>query len=191
MSIMEDLVSALDRHSRELRKLQRFTPTPSRLPLFVQTATVTVANTVTQTTLLGAGVGSATLPANRLVAGSTIMMEAWGYHSTDASPPTLRIRMKIGTNSVGNIITHIGATTTDLWHMRGIITCRTVGATGTVFAQAFTLLEESQEFWEQVTTAVLTVDTTGTLALDVTAEWSIAEATATISCTNALIELIN
>jgi hypothetical protein len=62
--------------------------------LFSSTATVTVAATTVETSIIGSGSGSLTLPANYLTAGKTIRFSLRGLYST----PTL---------SVGNILVKI------------------------------------------------------------------------------------
>lgn len=55
-------------------------------PVWVQTATATVVNTVAETTLLAAGNGNLTLPANFLTVGKTLKFTAMGIHSASGNP---------------------------------------------------------------------------------------------------------
>lgn len=164
---------------------------------FVATASATVANTASETTLLGAGAGSLTLAANSFTAGSSLIVEAWGYLSTAAAVPTLRLRFKLGSTVILDTTVKrlmlVGALTDALWRFRGRIVCRTTGATGTVFAQGeFSYKEPITGRWhtfECVSTSATTVDTTGTLAADLMATWGTASASNTITCSNFSMEV--
>jgi len=103
--------------------------------LFTQTATGTVANTTTETALTSTGVGSLTLPAAYFIAGKTLKLEARGIHSA-VSSPTLRIKVKLGST----VVLDTTAITTkndtnEAIIIEAMITCRTTGASGTIFAQ--------------------------------------------------------
>lgn len=164
--------------------------------VFVSTASATVAGTSTETSVIGAGSGTTTLPANFFVAGKTIRMVASGYHGTAASAATLNIRAKLGATTIvatgdqtpGNSIADRA------WRLTVLITCRTVGATGTVIANGiFERLEGAAGApvgWGMITTSAITVDTTGTLAANITADWGGTDAADTITCTNFNLEVL-
>src|SRR5207247_672231 len=57
------------------------------IALFTGTQTVTVANTVTETSLMPTGQGSLTLPAAYLTAGKTVRFRCKGFWSTKAVGP--------------------------------------------------------------------------------------------------------
>jgi hypothetical protein len=63
--------------------------------LFSQTADKTVANTTTPTGLFGTGVGSLTLPAGLLAAGSVIRITMTGHYSTTGTP-TFTLAVNLG-----------------------------------------------------------------------------------------------
>jgi len=170
--------------------------------LFTQTATVTDSNNAAEVTLTGAGTGSLTLPVNFLTAGRTLRITAAGTVGTQAVPVTLNMRLKLG----GTTILSTGdqtpgaSVTARAWSIQAVITCRTTGATGTVFGQSqggFLHMETAGATgtpteWEMTATATSTVDTTGTLAVDLTADWAAGVAAAdTISCTNLILEALN
>ncbi|MDD1678678.1 MAG: hypothetical protein LUO93_05790 [Methanomicrobiales archaeon] len=156
---------------------------------FAQTQTVTVANTVTETTVCGTGVGTLILPANFLQSGTSIKLSLLGYHSA-VSNPTLRWRVKLG----GTIILDTGAvatrnSTNETIEIRGFITCRTTGVSGTINAQGFyTESGAGADVYGMVNTADITVDTTGTLAFDITAEWGTASPSNTLSASIIMID---
>lgn len=161
--------------------------------IFTQTATGTVANTTTETSLDSTGVGTKTLPANFFVAGKTLRVTGWGVHSAVVVLPTIRIKVKFGstvildTTAVNDL-----ADTNGVFKIEGYITCRTTGATGTVFAEGV-----YQEFgltpgtFQMANTATVTIDTTTTQAITVTCTWGTASASNTISLTNFTLEVIN
>lgn len=155
--------------------------------IFIQTASVAVNNTTTETTLIGAGVGTLTLPADFLVAGKTIRVTARGFGNRVSGSLTLKV--KFGST----VLTSTGAQTptmgSDGYEVITDIICRTTGASGTVFAQGYTHVETST--FDMVNTATVTVDTTGTLAVDVTAQWTIASIANIITQSNLIVEVLN
>lgn len=172
--------------------------------LFTQTADATVTNTTTETTLLSANLGTKTLPANALVAGKTIRVKAWGYLSQDPldmGGTTLNWKIKLGSTVILATGTYAFGTsplTDELWELEGLITCRTTGASGTVHAQGRVIgelapggLGSSFDFILMKNTSTVTVDTTASQAIDITATWDIALTSATVTCTNVSIEVLN
>lgn len=133
-------------------------------PQFVQTQDVTV--TATEGSLLGAGVGSLTLAANTFSAGKTIHVEIWG---TTADPfsaaPTRVYKLFLGGTAVysGSIVAQANSTFVHYIN----VTCRSAGAMGSFISGGSLILNDG------TTTAVIssgTVNTTGTLAIDVTTD---------------------
>ena len=166
--------------------------------VFTSTASATVANTTTETTLIGSGVGSLTLATNRLAAGKTLRIRARGYWGTDAAVAgTMRWRVKLGSTTVldTGAITPAIAITNLFWQLDAEIVCRTTGGSGTVFAQGYTDRQEVAEAAllavTMVNTATTTINTTVTQAIDVTFEWGTADAENTITCSNVTIEILN
>lgn len=164
---------------------------------FTQTNTVTVGNTTTETSLLGTGVGTKTLPANFLIAGKSVRVKISGIFSTTASPGNLTFTAKLGATTIGTAtITNLLANTTD-GAFDGTIefTCRTTGGSGTImtngkvsydigtFVQGAAALNN--------TGATTTIDTTTSKAIDITVTWQTANASNTISNTTCFIETLN
>jgi hypothetical protein len=163
--------------------------------LFAQTATATVANTVTQTTLVSTGVGSVTLPADYLVAGKTLRVRASGFLS-DTGTPNLTMRVKFGTTVIASTgaVALNGTISNNVWLLECDITCRAAGASGTVFGQGKFFFDNSAQTGKtegMVNTATVTIDTTAAQAISVTAEWDAASASNTISATNLTVEAVN
>lgn len=168
--------------------------------IFTQTASVTVNNTATERTLIGAGIGTLTLPANALAIGKTIRIMASGYYSfigTLAQTLTFRIRLggiagtivlATGVNPAAAIIANRS------WRIDAEITCRTLGALGTVFSQGMVTLSTTAVLgtvWDMMTAITSAINTTVAQAIVVTADWNGAVAGDTITCTNLTVELLN
>lgn len=172
--------------------------------IFSQTADATVANTGTETTLIGTGVGTVTLPADVLFgssgsAGRTLRITARGIYGTDAiTPGNLNLRVKLGATTIcttGNVAA-TAALTNRFWELTAYITCRTQGAAGTVlgnggFLHDDALATSELRIWQMINTGTTTIDTTASLAIDVTADWDTADAQNTITCQVLVVEILN
>lgn len=148
----------------------------SALRQFAQTASVTVANTGSETTITGAGQGTLTLPANRLVAGTTIRVSQRGYLSSKAAAAgTLNRKAKLGGSEVCSTgaVAVVDNLSNVMVEMIVEIVCRTVGVTGTVVASGKLLINGT--VYGMVKTTTTTIDTTGTLAIDLTDTWGTAD----------------
>lgn len=163
--------------------------------LFTGTANANVVNTVTETTLIGSGIGSLALPANFFVIGKTIRFTLKGGIETSGTP-TLRIRIKLGSTTIlDTTATTLAAITgTQLFEINGELTCRTTGASGTImgegrfnyFMTATTMTPVSMYLGTAVT-----VDTTAAQTLDITAEWGTAAAANAIRHRISVFEVLN
>lgn len=160
--------------------------------LFTQTASATVGNTTSETTLVSTGTGTATLPAGFWIVGKTVRLTAAGYWSQTASSPTRTIKIYNGATAVINTaISPFGSSvTSESWRVDALITCRTTGATGTVYAQGVIYLSGNATYG-LVTTATVTIDTTASAALDVKWTWGTADVSNTITATNLSVEALN
>ena len=162
--------------------------------LYVGTATVTVANSTTETSLLGTGVGSATLPANFAVVGRTIRVRSHGFIS-DTATPSSTIKIKLGAMT---LVTSTGTLPSGLSNaevtFEFVFTFRSIGSSGTVIGQGISRITSgafvSSASRALVMTAPATIDTTVANAMDVTYQWGTASASNTISMTNPIIEVI-
>lgn len=157
---------------------------------FTQTASVTVANTITETTLTGSGIGSLTLNANYLTVGKSIRIRASGFHSA-VSNPNIRIRVKFGSTTILDTTSVSSRNSTNGgWTIDAVIACRTTGVSGTVIGQG-QYTETGGNVHQMVNTTTTTVNTTTSQAITVTAEWGTASASNTITCTNLEVEALN
>lgn len=165
--------------------------------MFTQTSSVTVANTVTATTLIGSGVGIVTLPANYLVVGKSFELHATGIFSAAAIPPTLQLKVLLG----GATFLDTGAQTTvsnfsnKLFELNSTCTTRATGVSGNLFCQGkFVGYDPSLgtfDVWPMVTATTTTLNTTASQAISVTAQWGTASASSTITVTNLSVNLLN
>lgn len=159
--------------------------------LFTQTASKTVADTDVETTLLSSGVGSLTLPANFLKVGTVLRVYLCGFHSS-TSNPTATIKVKFGSTEISSGSDSSGNGTAKAFHIRCSITCRSVGASGSVVACGeYVELHNNGSSISLLGTAAVTVDTTTEQTLDLTFKWSAAAAGNTITCVNAVVEALN
>lgn len=170
---------------------------PYRTLLFAQTATSTVANTTTETSLFSTGVGSATIAAALLIPGKTISVIGGGIFSTTITPGNLTIKVKMGgvTIATGTITNLVGSQTNDPFEIGCQIVCYTNGATGTVMVngnmnyQSGTLQRGFVAL--NNTGATTTINTTTSNLIDISATWATANASNSISMTTCNVEITN
>lgn len=159
--------------------------------LFTATADATNNAVATDTTLVGSGVGSLTTSASYFGAGTSLLLIAKGTVSTAITPDNLTVKIKAGSVVIASAsgLSLTGALSGSNWELLALVTCRTVGATGTfkcnalfaVTGSALTPLEA------KIVDSGNTVDTTGTLAWNLTAAWASTTAGDTITCTNFIM----
>lgn len=168
--------------------------------IFTQTADATVTNTVTETSIVGAGVGyGLTLPANFFIIGKTIRLRIGGIYTTPAiATPSVVVKIKYGTTVLATVTTSSllsGATALE-FDGEIDITCRTTGATGTVSMHGD--IEYATGVAGTIAVDALnnagatkTIDTTAASLLDVTIAWDTATATRAVTSTVCTVEVIN
>lgn len=158
--------------------------------IFSQVVDVTVANTVVETSILGSGRGSKTIPADTLDVGTIIRLTLYGYFS-DTGTPTLDVIVSLGGTEVCStgVVTLLSGIDQLGWSLNVDIVCRSTGGTGTVVAAGiFEYNDDSGHRMTKVTTT--TIDTTAALLVDVTKTWGAAAAGNTSTCQMATIELL-
>lgn len=165
-------------------------------PLFVQTATATAVTSSTETTVLASGVGSLTIPTNWFTANGTVLdVRFSGKYSTGAVPGTLQLKLKFGATVVAQTVafTPIVSVTDGLYTGFIRLVARTVGASGTIFVADGLLTTGSTITPGEIIVSnptlgtAVTVDTTATQVVDLTATWGTA---ATNSITGYTFELV-
>ncbi len=162
--------------------------------IFTQTANTSVSATTTETTLLGSGVGTLTLPANFWVPSKTIKIKVTCSDiDTDATPGTWTIRGKYGSTT---IVSHAGTPTASQTNGTGdteiILTCRTAGASGTIAGYIKTTYGYTGvSTFMGTTTSTTTVNTTASGAIGVTMQFGNSNAGNNITSLISIVEVIN
>jgi hypothetical protein len=158
--------------------------------LFTQTANQNVSNTLVETTLLGTGVGSKTLPANFFSVGKTLRLIVRGFFSRTSG--NITIRFKIGaTTIVATATVTSGAGSNNGFQIIVDCTCRTIGAVGTMIAQGYAQNMNNGNVIEMVSTATVVIDTTISNVVDETIQFSTANVGNTFTSTNSTLEVLN
>lgn len=145
---------------------------------WVQTQTVTVTNTAGPTTLVGTGTGSNVLATNYFTAGHGIRVTSRGYYTTGVYTGSFTFKIDLVDSSstrvnMATVQIAPGSSRTDAgWGLVTEVTCRTTGASGTVWGTAGGLLNTTTTGNGSVLgfsmTAAATIDTTKTQTVDVT-----------------------
>jgi len=157
-------------------------PPPPNSMRFVQTASKTVANTVTETTLIGTGVGSLTIPAKSFQIGATFAGVALGPHSASGNP-TIRLRVYLNSTVILDTGTvSSGNSSAATWEFRGWLTCVGVGSSGSINAQGFYMESAGgTNLFGMVNNAPVTIDTTIDQTINFTVQWGTASSGNTIT----------
>lgn len=159
--------------------------------LFKQTADKTIASTNVETTLIGTGLGSVTIPANSLAVGDMISVEMRGYFSRTVGTITFRSKLG-GTTQASSAITP-STSTNGLFIISIMITIRSIGAGGTAIAQGYVQNYASASPQAATTnaftpqTATFAINTTADQAYDLTSQWSTSSAGNAITSTNFIL----
>ncbi len=158
--------------------------------LFTGTADATASGTTTELTLVPTGVGTVTLPAGYLTAGKTIRVKIGGMCGLTGTP-NLQIFAYLGG---GANICATGIRAVSFPSNRGFnifleITCRTTGVSGTVVANGMFIANSEQMPLYNSSTSV--VDTTGTLAINVTGQWNNANVLNFLTAQVFTVEALN
>lgn len=165
-----------------------------------------VANTTTETIIFP----NITVPANYIQDGRTLRLRVQGQYSTTATP-TLIFTLRWGGVS-GTVLTKTAASTlptitAGLWDLDILSTTRSNGSSATVMANgtarifagvAGTVASATGEGLVTpmtnggvLTPAVATIDATADTALSITATWSAASASNTLTGLNYILESLN
>lgn len=158
-----------------------------------------IANTATETIIFP----NVTIPANYMADGRGLELTAYGKLSTTATP-TMTFAIRWG-GVAGTLlatteaITMGSGVTTVNWKIKAFIQTRTNGATGSLFVMGDTFIHTSST---AVATNIfgvsgfdaptsVTVDLTADTALSLTAKWSAASASNTLTGHMYLLESLN
>ena len=171
--------------------------------LYTATASATVANTTTETSIIGTGIGSLSMPATAVealpvttvpfwFAGKTIRVRVMGYISQLVAGPNRTVKIYLGSTALGTVgPSSVATAVTNVGFLYEFLTtCRTTGATGTAFTQATLFHSGLGQNYMNATSAV-TIDTTTAAALDVKFTWGTGDPGNTITATNVTVEALN
>jgi hypothetical protein len=173
--------------------------------LFVQTANKSVTNTTTETSLIGTGLGSVTIPASSLNVGDVIRIKIKGVYAAIFVFPDVvgyfKTRFKInGTTLETNTCNGVIDTNPDLrdFEIEALLTVRTVGGSGTFMSHGtinYTKLDAANTFYKLSESLCLTastspINTTISNTLDFTMELQYSNANTGVIVTECLIEKI-
>lgn len=158
--------------------------------LYSQAASVTVANTITTTSIISAtgAQGSVTLPANFFSApGVALKIRVWGIHSATGNP-TIDWKVSIGgTTVLDTTAVTSGNSTNQAFDIDAVITCRTTGTTGTVMGQG-KYIEVGNALFPMSNTGTQTINTTISNVIDINVTWGTASASNTITASNVVLQ---
>jgi len=162
-------------------------------------SSTTVANTVTETVI-----ATLTIPANDMEVGAVYRITAWGTAGVAAATtPTISYRARIsgvaGTALGTTAFTASSGVANKVWKSEVYLVVLTTGASGTVFANLHTTTGITVAGGNPVATpgtamdggSVITVDTTVSRDLVLTATWGAANASNTITCRGFAAERIS
>lgn len=164
---------------------------------YLNTASATIANTTTETTLIPTGNGSLVIPANQMAPGTFVRITIRGEFITDAIAPTLQFKVKLIAGSTV-IIGNTGANTTPIagaarvFEVSLLFVTSTIGVTGTVYSKGYAIIgltATTNALWNMTTTATpMVVDSTVDNTIDVTVQWGTANANNSLVVFAAVIE---
>lgn len=147
--------------------------------LFTQTANgPTVTATTTESTIVGTGVGSLTIPANTFQVGDSFRVDIMG-HISAKNNDTVRIRVKAGSILLGDTgLVTMPNITNKHFDMNLNFTVRSLGAAGTASIASggqFTYSKNASNAFEGSDFSIVnntTFDTTISNTLNITVQWS-------------------
>ena len=154
---------------------------PGTIGLFTQTKNGTIiTNTVAESSLIGDGIGSLSVPANGFQVGDSFHAKLIG-HITCNGFATIRIKIKSGSVILADTgVISMNAATSKHWEINVYFTIRELGAAGVASIASggiFSYTKNSGTNFEGTNFSIVnnsTFDTTILNTLDVTAQWGVA-----------------
>jgi len=138
------------------------------------------------------------IPANTLVAGSTIRVWASGIVEDNNGTDTLTVLIRLGTSTtVGSneaVFTSaaVDVADNDIYCLQGVIQIRTAGSSGTAVAMfSYQDPDAAATAPKWQTKASFAVDTTSKLYLDFAADWSAANADNETNSNMFVVDIVN
>lgn len=165
--------------------------------LFAGTADKTVTNTTDETSAIPTGIGTKTLQADWWQVGRSIRITGYGVYSTPiVTGGTVTVKVKLGSTVIATVATSallVGASSA-AFHLECIITCRTVGASGSVVCCGAVDYEVASagHLFDNLDNdgAATTVDTTVSGDIDLTVQWDTASVSKIVKTVIAKLEVL-
>lgn len=179
--------------NRWLSDLYNFISTKINYAIAVPTELTTINNTTSETVLVSGSIGS-----NNLFEQSFLTLKAIGVASTGLNAGTLTLRLRIGTETLtGAIISELAITPdnskTDVsWSCEFNISIASTGTSCQLIGNGFFLHALSNSSYTGSTSkASSTIDSTATNLIELTAQYSVADSSNSITSTNSIIAIKN
>lgn len=165
--------------------------------LFAQTAqSAAIAATTAETSLLGAGVGSLSVPANGFTVGDSFHAKLFGEISS-ANSETIQIKVKSGSVILADFGAYsLPSIANKVWELDITFTIRSIGAAGVASIATngtFSFTHGGGNTFETKkinTVNSTTFDTTASNTLDITLQWGSTNATNTIHSDQSILTKI-
>jgi hypothetical protein len=162
--------------------------------LFTNSARSTVTGATTDTTVMPAGVGTLTLPANFFVAGKAVRITVKGHLKAD-STHTLTVSALYGATGLAQIAHVQGSNVTSYtaFEYECTVVCLTTGASGTVAVNSRILTPATIAAFTVASdgSSTVTINTTTSNALDLQVKWSTAGANNSWLVNSVVVEALN
>ena len=153
-------------------------------PLHVNTSRVTAWSTNGEISLVSS---TTTIATGTLGSGNVITIEAFGsFSDPGANGPTTVPKLKLGSTT---IITQTQNTGTANWHIRSQITIRSAGTSGSVVGTVFLVHDNPAMAVFPGDSQTVTVNTTGSLTVDLRASITDFTGTEAVHCDQLVIRL--
>lgn len=159
--------------------------------LYNMLASKTVANTTTPTSLFNdaGAIGTRTIPANFLKAGTTIRIHMRGDLSNTGNP-TNTMDIELGGKTISSTTATLGtALSNSICEIEMDIVVRSIGSDGTVVGAGYAYVV-SGITRSLLATTPITINTTESLSLDVVYTWGAANAANTLTMLTGSIEIL-
>ena len=166
------------------------------MEIYSQIASITIANTSVETTLLSGSIESRTIPANRLSPGDVIIYEAMGVMSA-LNNHKAQVFFKIGGVDLiqGSqlVVSPVGALSNDLFVNRFYAKVITEGPTGTIQVIGYTMIHSgigiTTPYMRQINPAPVAINTTIANVIDSTYKWETESASDSITMQMVHVEI--
>jgi hypothetical protein len=163
-----------------------------------QAAVQTAASSAFTNSTDETAISTMTIPANSLVAGSTIRVRAAGIATATNSTDTLTVQLKLDTTataigSAESVVStgDVDVANNDIYDINAMIVVRSVGSSGTAIAIGSVHLNAEGDARSQDLKAQFTIDTTVENTLQITADWSVANAGNSMRSDIFVVDIVN